>query len=176
VSDPAGVAAGLLVLRETVGLLTTCHGLQKLTHRFGGQGLAAAGEVFAGMGFRGGTLTAIAAGGTQAFAGVLLVLGFLTPLGGSALLGVMLVAVMANAPQGLWGQNGGYEYPLVLAGCGAVLALTGPGDLAVDTDVLDWRVPLWVSLVAIAVGAASAAVTGWLLRRAPVATGGQAPQ
>jgi len=176
VSDPAGIDVGLLVLRETVGLLTTCHGLQKLTHRFGGQGLAAAGEVFAGMGFRGGLFTPLAAGGTQAFAGILLVLGFLTPLGGSALLGVMLVAVMANAPQGLWGQNGGYEYPLVLAGCGAVLALTGPGDLAVDTDVLDWRVPLWVSLVAIAVGAASAAVTGGLLRRAPVAAGGQAPK
>ncbi|MDP9021963.1 MAG: DoxX family protein [Actinomycetota bacterium] len=65
--------------------------------------------------------------------GVLLAVGLLTPLAAAAILAVMLnAAVVVHARNGVWVQQGGYEYPLVLGAVSAGIALTGPDAFALD--------------------------------------------
>ncbi|MFI9610476.1 DoxX family protein [Streptomyces sp. NPDC052023] len=165
--------AGLLVLRLVVGLLIAGHGVQKVSFRLGGNGVAGGTEEFRRDGFRGGRLTALTAGASQIGSGLFLAVGLLTPLAAMAAMGVMTVAATVKWPKGLWVQNDGYEYPLVLvAGC-AALALTGPGRWSLDHALgLDpW--PLWVSGAAIAVGPVSGLLTRLVLHRAPAASEGK---
>lgn len=159
---------GLLLLRLIVGLLIAGHGAQKVSHLFGGDGLACATEEFRREGFRGGALTAIVAGGSQIGSGLFLTAGLLTPLATMAAMGVMTVAVTVKLPHGLWVQHNGYEYPLVLFAAGAALALTGPGRWSVDNALDITEGPVWVAVAAITAGAGTGLLTRVLLHR-PVA-------
>lgn len=63
----------------------------------------------------------------------MLTLGFLTPLGCAAIIGVMLNAIVSvHWPKGIWATNGGFEFPLTLAIVAAGIAFTGPGRVSVD--------------------------------------------
>lgn len=158
---------GLLVLRLVAGLLVAGHGVQKVSFRLGGNGLAGGTEEFRHDGFRGGRITALAAGGSQIGAGLFLAAGLLTPLAAMAAMGVMTVAGTVKWPKGLWVQNDGYEYPMVLVVVSAALALTGPGRWSLDQalGVTPW--PLWVILPAIVVGPVSGLLTRVVLHRPP---------
>jgi putative oxidoreductase len=116
------MTVGLLILRTAVGMLVASHGIQKLTHHLGGEGLAGSIKEFADDGFRGGVLTALAAGLTQVGAGLLLVVGLLAPVASAGVIGVMLVAASTKLAHGPWVQHDGYEYPLLLAALTVVLA------------------------------------------------------
>ncbi|MEU4269889.1 DoxX family protein [Streptomyces sp. NPDC026092] len=131
---------GLLILRVVTGLLLAGHGVQKVSFQLGGKGLAGGTEEFRHDGFRGGVLTALAAGTTQIGSGVLLAAGALTPLAAAGAIGVMTVALTVKWPHGLWVQNDGYEYPLFLIVVAAVLASTGPGAWSADQalGLLPW--------------------------------------
>ncbi|MFF7987459.1 DoxX family protein [Streptomyces sp. NPDC007901] len=157
--------AGLLVLRLVVGLLIAGHGVQKVSFRLGGNGLAGGTEEFRGDGFRGGRLTALVAGGSQIGAGLFLTVGLLTPPAAMAAMGVMTVAGTVKWHRGLWVQHDGYEYPLVLIAVCAALALTGPGRWSLDhaLGVTPW--PVWVALAAIVIGPASGLLTRVVLHR-----------
>ncbi|MEU2227363.1 DoxX family protein [Streptomyces sp. NPDC012751] len=161
--------AGLLILRVVAGLLVAGHGVQKVSFRLGGHGLAGGTEEFRHDGFRGGRLTAVVAGASQIGAGLFLAAGLLTPLAAMAAMGVMTVAGTVKWPNGLWVQNDGYEYPLVLVVVSAVLALTGPGRWSLDhaAGITPW--PLWVAVAAIVVGPVSGLLTRLVLHRAPTA-------
>ena len=66
-------------------------------------------------------------------AGLLLVLGLLTPLAAAVLIGDMLVAIFkVHAARGLWSQNGGFEYNLVLVALLLAVGLIGPGLYSMD--------------------------------------------
>ncbi|MEU7637375.1 MULTISPECIES: DoxX family protein [unclassified Streptomyces] len=162
--------AGLLALRLVAGLLIAGHGVQKVSFRLGGHGLAGGTEEFRHDGFRGGRLTAIVAGTSQIGAGLFLTAGLLTPLAAMAAMGVMTVAGTVKRPNGLWVQNDGYEYPLVLVVVSAVLALTGPGRWSLDEalGVTPW--PLWIVLPAIVVGPVSGLLTRVVLHHPSPAT------
>ncbi|MET9076102.1 DoxX family protein [Streptomyces sp. NPDC004232] len=162
--------AGLLVLRLVTGLLIAGHGVQKVSFRLGGHGLAGGTEEFRHDGFRGGRLTAIVAGASQIGAGLFLSAGLLTPLAAMAAMGVMTVAGTVKRPKGLWVQNDGYEYPMVLVVVSAALALTGPGRWSFDQvlGVTPW--PLWVVLPAIVAGPVSGLLTRVVLHRPPAPT------
>jgi putative oxidoreductase len=157
--------AGLLVLRLVAGLLIAGHGVQKVSFRLGGHGLAGGTEEFRHDGFRGGRLTAIVAGASQIGAGLFLAAGLLTPLAATAAMGVMTVAGTVKWSKGLWVQNDGYEYPMVLVVVSAALALTGPGRWSLDQalGVTPW--PLWVVLPAIVAGPVSGLLARVVLHR-----------
>ncbi|MFG2114711.1 DoxX family protein [Streptomyces sp. NPDC048718] len=165
--------AGLLVLRAVVGLLVAGHGVQKVSFHLGGHGLAGGTEEFRHDGFRGGRLTAVVAGASQIGAGLFLAAGLLTPLAAMAAMGVMTVAATVKWRKGLWVQNDGYEYPLVLVVVSAALALTGPGRWSVDHQLGLGSWPLWVVLPAIAAGPVSGLLTRAVLHRS-AATGAAA--
>ncbi|MGW2523757.1 DoxX family protein [Streptomyces sp. NPDC001617] len=164
--------AGLLILRLVVGLLIAGHGVQKVSFRLGGNGLAGGTEEFRRDGFRGGRLTALAAGAGQIGSGLFLTAGLLTPLAAMVAMGVMTVAGTVKWTKGLWVQNDGYEYPLVLVVVSAVLALTGPGRRSIDhaLGVTAW--PTWVAVAAIVIGPTSALLTRAVLHR-PATTKGE---
>ncbi|MBL1119424.1 DoxX family protein [Streptomyces sp. 110] len=164
--------AGLLVLRLLAGLLIAGHGVQKVSFHLGGNGLVGGTEEFRHDGFRGGRLTAIVAGGSQIGAGLFLAAGLLTPPAAMAAMGVMTVAGTVKWPKGLWVQNDGYEYPLVLVVISVSLALTGPGRWSVDhaLGLTPW--PLWLVLATIVIGPTSGLLTRAVLHRTPAAPEG----
>jgi putative oxidoreductase len=123
----------LLVLRAVVGLLMMGHGAQKLFGSFGGHGIAGTGQFFEGLGLRPGRRHATAAGAAEFGAGLLLVLGLVTPLGAAAIIGVMAVAILTvHAPKGPWVTDGGYEYNALIIAVAFALAGAGPGAWSLD--------------------------------------------
>jgi putative oxidoreductase len=104
------MAAGLLILRAVVGVVLICHGTQKLFRWFGGHGPRNTGAFFELLGYRPGLLFAVIAGLSEAGGGAMLALGFLTPLAGAAVIGVMLNAASSLRGRGPWAINGGWEY------------------------------------------------------------------
>jgi putative oxidoreductase len=118
---------GRALLRTTIGALFVGHGLQKLAGWFGGSGLNATAGGFEKMGMRPGKLHAAAAGIAEAGGGALLITGRANPLAGAALTGVMTTAVeKVHLRNGVWNQNGGFEYNAVLTA--ALLAITAEED------------------------------------------------
>lgn len=153
------VDIGLFIVRLVIGGLILGHGLQKLTGWFDGPGPAQWAEALESMRYRRTRSLAWVHALTETGAGVLLVLGALTPLAAAMVIGVMVNAIVAaHAHNGLWSQDGGFEYPLVLGVAAAGLAVAGPGALAVDT-VLGWSpTPAW-AVVAIVAGLLAGGLT-----------------
>ena len=153
---------GLFILRVVVGGLFIGHGTQKLFGWFEGHGLEGTGGWFHSIGYRPGKRMAAVGGVAETAGGALLVLGLLTPFGAAAIIGVMVNAMVAvHAPNGLWNDKGGMEFPLVMSAAATTLAFTGPGSFSVDNaiglslDGLGW------GLIAIAIGLISGVtVTG----------------
>jgi len=161
------VNTGLLVLRFVFGLLLVGHGGQKLFGLFGGPGLDGVGGFFHALGFRPGKPMAIVAGASEAGAGVLLVLGLLTPLASAAVIGTLVVAGSVHWAAGLWAQNSGFELPLLYVTAAGALAFTGPGVYSLDNALglhslagFDW------GLAAVVVGALSGLAVVARARRA----------
>lgn len=136
---------GLLLLRLAVGPTLAAHGTQKLFGWFGGPGLSATGQFFTVLGFPPGRRHALMAALGETLGGVLLAVGFATPASVAVVVSVMLVAVMTvHLAKGFFAQNGGYEYPFVLAVAALTLAFTGPGSLSIDAVVgLERSGALW---------------------------------
>lgn len=118
----------LLVARLLTGAVLLAHGLPKLE-----QGLGATAQGFADMGIPAPQAAALFAIVAEVGGGVLLALGALTPLAG-----VLVAAQMAGA---FWFAHrgleplvteGGWELVAVIGALALVLAVTGPGRIAVD--------------------------------------------
>ena len=124
---------GLLLLRLTLGAVFLGHGAQKAFGAFGGPGFQAASGFIGSLGFRPARVwTALAVGG-ELVAGLLFVLGLLTPLAGLLVLATMAVAIAkVHGPKGFFVQDGGFEYNLVLIIAAVAVAATGPGALSLD--------------------------------------------
>lgn len=126
---------GLLILRLVLGLLLLGHGSQKLFGAFGGPGISSAGKFFDSIGFRPGRAMAVIAGISELSAGVLLILGLLTPIASAAAVGTLIVAGSVHWVAGLWAQKGGYELALFYGTSAAALAFTGPGKFSLDNAI-----------------------------------------
>jgi putative oxidoreductase len=98
---------------------------------------------------------------TEIGAGALLVLGFLTPLAGAAVISVMLVAgLLAHRKNGFFVFKDGYEYVLLIAVVCLLLGALGPGHFSVDYAA-GIQVTGWAG-AGIALGVAVAATAGLL--------------
>ncbi len=156
---------GLLILRLVVGLFLFGHGTQKLFGWFGGPGLRKHEQNLARMGFRQPALWAIASSLGET-SGLLLALGFLSPLGSLGIAASMVVAAFGvHWPKGPWNTKGGYELPLTNLAVAVAIALTGPGLDSLDA-LFGTRLPLVAAgvlsvLTVLGVGAA------FLSRRPP---------
>jgi len=128
-----GLEIGLLLLRLVVGLLWCGHATQKLFGWFGAKRRGTLEDEFAHFGYHPPLLFGYLAGVTELVGGLLLATGFATPVGAGLL---AIVAVQATAavkwPNGLWTQDDGYEYLLVLAVVGVSFAFIGGGELSLD--------------------------------------------
>lgn len=131
------MAYGLLVLRVVIGLTFFGHGAQKLFGWWGGGGLAGTRGWLGGMGFRMPAVLALLVAVSES-SGILLALGFLTPLAALLVTSAMVVAILAvHWKKGFWATNGGYEYNLVLIAGALTIAATGPGRFSLDR-ALGW--------------------------------------
>lgn len=124
---------GIAILRAVIGGLFIGHGLQKLKGWFGGFGIEGTGGWMESVGLYPGKHHATAGGVAETAGGALLVAGFATPVASAALTGSMTVATLkVHGPNGVWGQNNGYELPLVMTAALFAITGSGPGSFALD--------------------------------------------
>ncbi|GAA3957104.1 DoxX family protein [Gordonia caeni] len=174
------VDLGLLILRVVVGLVFFFHGLQKLTtwswiDGSGIDGFSAflannAAGADAALGFDPDVTRtlAIVGGISETVGGALLILGLLTPIAGSAVLGVIIVAMTykATLAGGVWfftaQGGGGIEFEIVLAAAAIALILCGPGTYSIDRQWGWSRRPAWGSAAWLII-AVAAAIAIWIV-------------
>jgi putative oxidoreductase len=168
-----GMDLGLLIIRLVVGLLLIGHGTQKLFGWFGGSGIEKWVAGIKSRGFTPGPFWGWAGALGETIGGVLLALGFLSPLGSLGIAGSMVVAIWtAHWSKGIWNSKGGYEFPLTNLAAALALALTGPGRYSLD-HVLGTGLPVWLGWTA-GVVILGGAIVSLLTRKSP-ATAGQQP-
>jgi putative oxidoreductase len=138
VSDVDSINLALLVFRVAVGAVMLAHGLN---HIYGGGKIAGTARWFESLGMRPGIVHAWLASLTEVAGGIALILGLLTPLGGAAVIGVMLVAWITNHRGNgffIFRPGEGWEYVMTLTFCGLALAVLGPGEWSLD-EAIGWR-------------------------------------
>ena len=136
-SDADAVDLALLGLRCVVGAVMLAHGIN---HVVGGGRIPGTARWFESLGMRPGLLHAWLASGTEIAAGALLVLGLLTPLAAAGVVGVMVVAWIANhLGHGffIFRPGEGWEYVMTLTVVALVIGAVGPGSWSLD-DALGW--------------------------------------
>jgi putative oxidoreductase len=159
-----------------IGGLFIGHGTQKLFGWFGGPGLAGTGQMMDSLKLHPPRRNALAAGVTETAGGTLLAAGLATPLAAAGLIGVMITAIRTvHWKNGPWAANGGYEFNLVLIAALLGLVDGGPGDLSLDRalEIHDTG-PKW-AIGALALGAATSALTVELGRRSANKVAGESP-
>jgi putative oxidoreductase len=141
------ISFGLLILRVVIGLVVAAHGAQKLFGWFGGRGFASTIGWLQSLGFRPAPLWTVLAVMSEVGGGLLLALGFLTPLAAVGVFAAMLMATLKyNWSKGFWNTNGGYEYTLVLLGMALVAGIMGPGRYSIDA-LLNLVFSFWLFVV-----------------------------
>ncbi|GAA4237991.1 DoxX family protein [Actinomadura meridiana] len=131
---PALPDAGLLIGRLAVGVIFVAHGWQKVFDT----GHAGVADGFDKLGIPLPDLSALFASYVELLGGAALIVGLLTPLAG-----VLIALNMGGAfwyvhkGHGIFSENGGYEYVMVLAGVALLLAATGAGRFSLDAVI--WR-------------------------------------
>ena len=127
---PVDIAA--LLLRAVLGITMLAHGWN---HAFGGGKLPGTARWFESIGIRPGRVHALFATVTELGAGMLLVLGLLTPLAAAGVVGTMVVALVANhAKNGffIFRPGEGYEYVLMIALVSCAIGALGGGGWSLD--------------------------------------------
>lgn len=128
----AVVDSALILLRISLGTVFLAHGCN---HIVGGGKISGTAQWFEGLGMRPGILHAWTASVTEVGSGLLLVLGFLTPLACAGVIGTMTVAlVTAHLRNGffIFRPGQGYEYTLTLIVMALALAGMGSGRWSLD--------------------------------------------
>ncbi len=126
----------LLVLRVVIGAIFVAHGAQKLFGSFGGPGLKGTTGFFDQLGIRPAGAMALAAGLTEFVGGILLAVGFLTPVAALSLVVVMAVAaITVHIGNGFFATEGGYEYNLALGAVALAFVIAGAGAYSVDAAI-----------------------------------------
>src|SRR5437763_7627660 len=126
-----------LVLRLVVGGTMMAHGWN---HAFGGGKLPGTARWFESIGIRPGRVHALFATLTELGVAPLLFLGLLTPLAAAGVLGVMVVALIANHLKNgyfIFRPGEGYEYVLFITFTALALGALGGGGWSIDRVIAD---------------------------------------
>ena len=116
-----------------LGVIFIGHGAQKLFGSFGGPRISGFAKMLEQLGVKPARPMAILAGLAEFVGGILVMLGFLTPVAALALIVVMIVAVITvHLRNGFLVTNGGYEFNLALAGMALTLLIAGAGAYSLD--------------------------------------------
>ena len=161
-------------MRLTIGGTFFVHGTQKLFGWFGGYGPDGTGQFFESLGLRPGRRNALAAGWTETGGGILVALGFATPLAAAGLSAVMITALRTAVwNEGFKPATG--EHEVLLAAAALALTETGPGAPSLDSALgLERSGPAW-ALAALGAGAAGSAMAISMGRQQPTPTAPAAP-
>jgi len=125
----------LFILQIAVGLTFAAHGAQKLFGWWEGPGMAGWETAMHRMGFRPPRLFAWVSALVEFVGGLMLAIGFLTPLVAAAIVAQAVVIIgRAHWANGFFNQRSGIEYPLLLGAGAAALGLAGPSVLSVDSS------------------------------------------
>jgi putative oxidoreductase len=149
------VDPGLAILRLVVGGIVLAHGVQKLGY-LGGGGPSGTVGVMAHIGVKPEPFWAAVVTAAEVGGGILILLGFLGPVGPWLIVADMIVAAITiHWPNGFWSTKGGIEFPLSVGGGAVALGLVGFGGWSVDAviglSVPDWLVQGWTGLVILGV-------------------------
>jgi putative oxidoreductase len=157
--DAVAQDVGLLAVRAAAGLMLAGHGAQKLFGWWGGPDFDFIVNSLGHAGYTPARFFAYLLGGSELVGGLLLALGFLTPLASAAVIGVMFNAVVGvHWHSGVWAQNGGYELPLLFGIAALTVGFTGPGQLSLDRKFRWSDGGAAAGLVALGVGLAGALI------------------
>jgi putative oxidoreductase len=159
---------GLLILRVGLGVVLVAHGVQKLFGWWGGQGLAAFKSSLSDIGYQHADILTYCADGGEIIAGLLLVLGLLTPLAAAGALAYQINGLLA----GISGQANsgpfpfflpdGHEYDITLIVMAVAVILVGPGRYGFDAGRGWARRPFIGSFAALLLGVGGGAAV-WVL-------------
>jgi len=121
----------LLILRLVAGLTLAAHGAQKMFGWFGGPGLATFTQLTGThLRLRPAGWWAWMAGLSELGGGLLLALGFLSPLGSLGVVAAMIMASISHWPR--FFNPRVIEYPLLLGAVGLAVGFSGPGAYSLD--------------------------------------------
>ncbi|MDH3680516.1 MAG: DoxX family protein [Acidimicrobiia bacterium] len=123
----------MLIFRVLFGLTFAAHGYAKM---FRGGRIEGTAGWFDSMGMKPGRVHALLASLTEMGSGVLLALGFLTPLAAAGIIGVMVVAGWTvHRSSGFFIVSNGWEYTFIVGLTAFVIAGLGPGDWSIDEQL-----------------------------------------
>jgi len=161
----------LLILQLGIGLTFAAHGAQKVFGWWGGPGLAGWEDAMTQMGFRPAKLFALSSALTELGGGLLLAVGFLTPLAAAALVAQAVVIVgHVHWSNGFFNARSGIEFPLLLGIGAAAVGVAGGSAIGVDSFVgfaLEPSVGVAAVVAGIVAGLVALAVPGLGSRDVP---------
>lgn len=131
-NDATAVDLALLVFRIGIGGVLLAHGYN---HIWGGGKIEGTAAWFGSMGMRPPLVQAWLASLAELAGGVCLIVGFLTPFGGAAVVGTMSVAWAINHRGNgffIFRPGEGWEYVMTLGLCGMLLGAIGAGGWSLD--------------------------------------------
>jgi putative oxidoreductase len=161
------IDVGILIVRLAVGLTFAAHGAQKVFGWWAGPGFTGWTGAMTRMGLRPAPLWAALSAGVELIGGLLVVVGFLTPIASALVVAQSLYIVLrVHLPKGFWNKNGGIEFPLQLLAGALLIAVGGPGAIAID-DALGLDLGIWWRAAFLVVAVLGALATMAIPRPAP---------
>ena len=128
--SPVLTDLALLASRVALGVILLAHGWQK----FNEYSVAGTAASFNDMGVPAPTAAAVFATVVEIFGGAALILGLLVPVAAALnIVNLLGALVLVHATNGLFVDNGGYEFVLALAAGLLVVAVLGAGKFSADS-------------------------------------------
>jgi putative oxidoreductase len=127
----------LLFIRLALGAIFIVHGAQKLfPGLMGGEGMSGFTKFVETLQVPAPQVMAYLAAISEFGGGILVLLGLFARIGGLAIAGVMIVAIVkVHLKNGFFADNKGYEYQLALLSMALAVAIAGAGRIGLGTLV-----------------------------------------